>query len=281
MIRLAQTYSEEQGRDQATINDALEERLAILEQQVDAAAACAASNGGVGISVDRHSGQGPVSPAPPPAGLCGINTAGLSEWMTGVDKQLHDLHGLTSAGIPAGGSSGDHWGETESIRQHQAAAKEAGKGTAAVTHQQAAQDYEYARMEERVSRLEETLPEKTVDNDAEGPAGAAKSGRGRRPSPNPTHTPPPPSPPPLGIPPPLLRSSPPQEAVPAAGEVGSDTRLLLDAVEEGTTVARKASELAQEALQAGKEAIERSERTGKPTGSGGSRCAPLCVCVCV
>lgn len=277
LIRLAQTYSEEQGRDQSTINDALEDRLTILEQQVDAA--CAASNGGFG-GVDRRS---PVSPASP--GLCGINTAGLSEWMTGVDKQLQDLHELIFAGISPGGSSGgDHRVSTESIQQQAAAvevAEAAGKDTvtAALEAQQAVQD-EYARMEERVSRLEATLAE-TVKMaapsrilTAEGPTGAAELSRGRSRSLIPAPTPPPSPPPP-----------PPQEAIPAAGEVGNDMKLL-NAVQEGATFARRASELAQEALQAGKAAVDRSERTGKPLnpmGSGGKllylAVCPGCVCV--
>eukprot|EP00752_Nemacystus_decipiens_P007603 g6794.t1 len=246
LIRLAQTYSEEQGRDQATINDALEERLSILEQQVDAA--FAASNGGVDIH--KRSPVSPASLSPASPGLCGINTAGLSEWMTGVDKQLQDLHELISAGISAK--------SRQQQKQQQADAAIQVKDTAAEAAQQAAQD-EHARMEERVRRLEETLAN-AVDkiaapngsSNAEGSATATEISSGRSPSPTPTRNPSPPPPPP---PPP--RPSFRQEVV---GEVGNETKLL-DAVKEGTSVARRASELAQEALQAGKEAFARSERT--------------------
>lgn len=202
--------------------------------------------------------------------------------MTGVDKQLQYLHELISAGVLAGGgSNGDHCGGMASGQQ-QAAAEVAGKDTATAVAQQAAQD-EYAKMEERVSRLEAILAE-TVDNaaapagsvNAEGSTGAAEISRGRSPSPNPTRTPP------LSPPPP-----PQQEAVPAAGEVGNEAKLL-GAVEEGTTAARRASELAQEALQVGKEAVERSERTGEASSrwprrllaGGALLCVYVCVCVC-
>lgn len=300
LIRLAQTYSEEQGRDQARINDVLEERLANLEQQVDAVSAAATDavvlqsqsnmgggGGGGGCGGPAESRGDHLGPSSS-SGLCEINTAGLSEWMTGVDKQLEDLQRLVSARLPIPteeGRSGNNAYETESSRQQAAV-------------QQAVRD-ECSRVEERLRTLEATLMAETVNNNGRrlrkkssnnaedsSPIRATERDRGRRlercvkiareglsrsrsASPNPTRTPPM-SPPP---PPPMPKAT---DAHNAAG-LNSDA-MLHAVVEEGTAVARKASELAEEALKVGKEAAERSERTGELTDTGALR-ARVCLCV--
>lgn len=190
--------------------------------------------------------------------------------MTGVDKQLEDLHDLVSARLPAEGSSGDKVNETESRQQ------------AAV--QQAVRD-ECSRVEERVRTLEATLA-KTADGGrlrkrsgstesspiraTEGDRDCRLEGcpqiarehryltRSRSTSPSPTHTQP-------------LSPLPPPP-VPGVSDVrkrlNSDT--MLRVVEEGTATAQKASELAEEALKVGKEAAERSQRNGEYTGAKGT-----------
>ena len=75
---------------------------------------------------------------------------------------------------------------------------------------------------------------------------------------------------------------------PAAADFPSNpesaNRIVLDAVEEGNVVARRAGEVAQEALMLGKEAAERSERAGEFRQAGGValqrvryQCCNLCV----
>lgn len=102
LVRLAQTYSEEQGREQAAINDALEERLAHLERKVenvDMSALAAASirpSGDTGAKSGGYSRHGGL---PPP--LSGsfqgeplVDSPGLSRWIQDVDQRLGELHSL-------------------------------------------------------------------------------------------------------------------------------------------------------------------------------------------
>lgn len=122
LVRLAQTYSEEQGRDQARINDAFEERLAVLEQRVrrvdvDADASTEAEEvkttsqpSPLAAAATRGKGGGsygtPLSRRSPPASHVvppGIDEASLSHWMAGVDRQLEDLRKGAAARSPGGG----------------------------------------------------------------------------------------------------------------------------------------------------------------------------------
>ncbi|CAM9388905.1 unnamed protein product [Ectocarpus fasciculatus] len=298
LVRLAQTYSEEQGREQGRINDAMEIRLESLEQQIDAVstavdhAATAQSNSEVcscegdgGIPSTRH-------PPVHPPGLHEINTAGLSEWMTGVDKQLEDLRNLVSAQLTTGsgssnssGGGGDGGlkatsaagGSPQAEDDAEEAAVQETKTAAVAT----ARD-ECARIEERVRRLEEAIEETGPGaghsgGDASLPSPATtvvvdQRDRGRRlercaelaqegltrsrsASRSPVRRNP-------SAPSPAIEAA----VAPLANDAGTltvevDNDALLGAAEDGTAVARRASEVAEEALKAGREAIERSERT--------------------
>lgn len=270
LIRLAQTYSEEQGRDQARINDALEERVASLEQQMDVLSDAENDSGalrphfsGGGGCADRSGGRSPGVPASP--GLCGINTAGLSEWMTGIDKQLEGLQRLVSASAVAGGGSGNSGIGADS--KQRAAKEPAMVVDAEAVAQKAAQD-ECARMEERLRHLEAVLkasvenggvPSSSLDTkDSAIRTTERECGPGSSVNQAPTQ----PASPKLPLPPP-----PPHAGVPVTSDVckgpGPNNDAVLDAVQEGTAVARKASELAEEALKVGREAAEQSERTGE------------------
>lgn len=305
LIRLAQTYSEEQGRDQARINDGFEARLASLEQQVDnvsiavddVAAAGRSNSDGVGAGSNNRNPPSPHSP-----GLCGINTAGLSEWMTGVDKQLEDLRNSLFLRSPIGRREDrDHSAVTEKLlsppketdQEATVAAESAVKAAVEAT----ARD-ECAKMEERVRSLETALKETMkCRREADGSGGgntedlsksATERDRGRRldrcaelardglsrsrsrsrsppRSPNPSPLPPPLQPAAVAA----AAAAATGMATPVDGGVGNDTEVgkdvALDAVEDGTAVAKRASEVAEEALEAGRQAIERSVRAGELT----------------
>ncbi|CAM9613343.1 unnamed protein product [Ectocarpus sp. 8 AP-2014] len=297
LVRLAQTYSEEQGREQGRINDAMEIRLESLEQQIDAVSA-AVDDAAMAQSNNVNVGMGddgiPSARHPPiyPPGLHEINTAGLSEWMTGVDKQLEDLRNLVSAqittgsGSSSGGGGGDGGSKATAVGSSPQSEDDAEEATAVPETKTAAavtaRD-ECARIEERVRRLEEAIGETSpgaghsvgdssllspatttvvVDQRDRGRrlercAELAREGltRSRSASRSPVRRSP-------SAPPPATEIA----AVPLASDAGTltveaDNDALLGAVEDGTAVARRASDVAEEALKAGREAIERSERT--------------------
>lgn len=117
-MRLAQTYSEEQGREQARINDALEERLAHLEWNVDRIATLAPDVTKIRApSCDGNAERsGPSKygvPLPPSGVLPGepwTDSRGLLRWIQDVDQRLEELQNLiavpqktaasTAAGVP-------------------------------------------------------------------------------------------------------------------------------------------------------------------------------------
>ncbi|CAM9713650.1 unnamed protein product [Hapterophycus canaliculatus] len=288
LIRLAQTYSEEQGREQARINHILEVRLASLEQHIDsvgisfddAATAAGVNSDGVGAATDDGNPGSSNSP-----GLRGINTAGLSEWMTGVDKQLEDLQNHLFAR-----SSEDHDRLIEGIlspakkndQETTEAAESAVKAAAEVMARE-----ECARMmEERVRSLEAALEEtkrarretggggdtddlcKNATNRDRGRrlercAELARDGLSRSRSPTLSSNPSPPPPPSLPVAAAAAEAAA-AVAAPVISNAGSTRDIcndaVLNAVEDGTAVARRAGEVAQEALEAGQKAVERSVR---------------------
>ncbi|CAM9363668.1 unnamed protein product [Ectocarpus sp. 12 AP-2014] len=298
LVRLAQTYSEEQGREQGRINDAMEIRLESLEQQIDAvsaavddAAMAQSNNLNVGTCVGDHDITSPRHPPVYPPGLHAINTAGLSEWMTGVDRQLEDLRNLVSAqittgsGSSSGGGAGDGGSkattEVGSSPQSDDDAEEATAVPETKTAAEATARDECARIEERVRRLEEAVGETSpgaghsggdssllspattvVDQRDRGRrlercAELAREGltRSRSASRSPFRRSP-------SAPPPATEIV----AAPLASDAGTLTveagnDVSVGALEDGAAVARRASKVAEEALKAGREAIERSGRT--------------------
>ena len=274
LIRLAQTYSEEQGRDQARINDALEERLVSLEQQVDVVSEAGNDSGALGPHPNRGGGCTERSTRGPgvlaSSGFCGINTAGLSEWMTGVDKQLEGLQKLVSAKFEAEDICEKTCIGTDS--KQQAATEPAADDSseaAVMAAQKAAQD-ECAKLEDRLRQLEAALEANTNNggvtrssslNTKDSSTKVAERNRRPLPSPNQAPTQPPSPQRPPSPPPPSHAEAAVNDDV--YNDAGPNKHAVLDAVQEGTAVARKASELAQEALKVGKEAAEQSERTGE------------------
>lgn len=96
LVRLAQRYSEEQGREQARINDVFEDRLADLERRiVDSRDAqppgigCRSLHEEFAYSNSRHRSSRPDSPVLPE--IPPISAVDLSDWMRGVDERLDDL----------------------------------------------------------------------------------------------------------------------------------------------------------------------------------------------
>lgn len=96
LVRLAQRYSEEQGREQARINDAFEDRLSDLERRiVDSRDAqppgigCRSPHEEFAYSSSRNRSPRPDSPVPPE--IPPISATDLSDWMRGVDERLNDL----------------------------------------------------------------------------------------------------------------------------------------------------------------------------------------------
>ena len=360
LVRLAQTYSEEQGRDQERINDALEERLAVLEQRVrriDADASTeaeevktASPSSPLATAATRGKGGGscgvcwtplsrrspPASPFVPPR----IDEASLPRWMAGVDRRLEDLRKDAAARSPGGGvgyavaprprvggafhgesisqekgeeekDSKEHKGEdgqgrereneeesveagrafaeAEAAKSAAAAAVEAveaesarsaaAAAVAAVAAAAAAQVAEkgLAGVEERVRHLEASLhqpanSETRVNKTSSRSPTAAGTDRGRRPnrdakiafdslSRSPSRT--------------CSRGRDRTPTPPAAtgfpSNPESTSRIVLDAVGEGNAVARRASEVAQEALMLNKEAAQRSERAGEFRQANGFR----------
>lgn len=292
LIRLAQTYSEEQGREQARINEALEVRLAGLEQHVDdvsiAVEDAAAARSQLDAVGAGNSNQNPGCSSD----LCGINTAGLSEWMTSVDKQLEDLRASLLSRSPGKkrddldppGVTGD---VSSPPKEDNLKATEAVESAVKATAEVIARD-ECAKMEERLRSLEAALEVTKKDRTETGGSGGgnpelssesaterdrgrrlercaelARDGLSRSRSRSPTRSPnPSPPPPPL----PLVAAT----AVitqPGVSDAGNNTErnsdVVLHAVEDGTAVARRASEMAQEALEAGQQAVERSVRAGE------------------
>lgn len=142
LVRLAQTYSEEQGREQANINDVLHERLAGLEHYVDTS---------------------PILPR--------INTADFSKWMARVDEQLQGLWDQVVVRTPADGGhteggrvvlvKGDRGkGEGLGGRGLNETAKEEGEANEAPTTNGVGAAEALARVEERIHGLETVLAEK-------------------------------------------------------------------------------------------------------------------------
>lgn len=120
-MRLAQTYSEEQGREQAKVNNALEERLAHLERKVEGIVASALDATKIRApSCDGYaerSGPSRYGVTLPLSGVlpcepC-INSPSLSRWIQHVDQRLGELQNLVSisqmtaanaaAGVPVEG----------------------------------------------------------------------------------------------------------------------------------------------------------------------------------
>lgn len=351
LVRLAQTYSEEQGRDQARINEALEERLATLEQRARLADADAANaeaeakaasqssplaaaampkDGGVVYGLRRVPTSCPsraASPSPPIT-----DEASLSRWIADVDKRLDDLRKDVAAIRSPGDEIGDalaprphvgapvcgesvipeedeeeeegvegeadeekHRGEHAQRREEkeeekvkvdrasvaaEAAKSAAAAAAAAVAASAAAQLAEkgLANVEERVRHLEASfdhpmIGEARVNKKTSRSPRVAESGRGRSPRRgtkldfcNRSRSPGRSGSRSRNRSPPLLPLAPPD----ASSDSRSTSKVVLDAVEEGNAVARRAGEVAQEALMLGKEAAERSERAGESTQTEGS-----------
>ena len=316
LVRLAQTYSEEQGREQARINDAFEDRMANLERRlVDSRDASPPENcrrfppEGDEVASSRLLQSPPDSPISP--GLLTESAAGLSNWMWGVEQRLEDLHAKVASSLkecetpavtkPDGGESslderGTACGESgeEVEGAYRPSAETASTSPPRAQNQSRTVEWlaapELAEIEERLRRLEEgantTVASTSNEAQRNSEAGVSsgeepgvqkrsRSDRGKRSKRSPELA---------GRVSPLSPTSsprrnaafspvqsctpgPPNAADAAIGAESSHDVIVGEAVKEGTAEARRATELAEEALKIGREAAERSERTGETDSS--------------
>lgn len=173
LVRLAQTYSEEQGREQAAINDALEERLTHLERKVENVAPSALAAASIRPSDDAGAQSGGYRThggVPPPMsgssqGEPLVDSPGLSRWIQDVDQRLGELHslvvsrgttGTAMAGVAVDCATGAQTSDTPI---------ESTSKTSQTSHSPtrvASRSMELDMMEERVRRLEERISDKNV-----------------------------------------------------------------------------------------------------------------------
>lgn len=278
------------GREQARINDALEQRLAHVERHIHtpgitvSAESIAAIDSG-GSSRDRE-GDPVFSPMKPL-----VESPGLSRWMQNVNKRIVDLQQLfadskgptaaASAAVMESAGNADvliHPDENEIENENEE--EEVEEALRSTVPPETIPPADLAGMKERLRRLEERSgdvnaeestrrprasdDEDTNDSDGDHVEGTFESfGRSERPTDDtPTVD--------TGLgtinsrghdaPGSICRSSrsPSVEAV-----LRRTTNEVLEAVDAGRAEARRAREAAEEALRVGKEAAERSERTGE------------------
>lgn len=307
-MRLAQTYSEEQGREQARINDVLEERLAHLERNFEVISGVLPDQ--VEFQSRERNDRG-VRSDDSTTGTCGvpprlspvasdeplIASPCLSRWMLDVDKRLSSVQMLVAVS-----QEGEATAEAAAVSASQAyrtsgtagaeQVGEAGQNTSAmVALPVASESAALTRVEDRLQKLEASfleapisLPQGTSSaepvtpyaqkredagqaqaactsarpvNHDEGPGSRGRGGSGTPSGGNPSN---------------IRNRSLTRSSVMAdidgddeatAGlQAGCTANDLLQEVNQGREEAKKACEAAEEALRIGKEAAERSERTG-------------------